>query len=207
MANVELSSRKPIRVGVLALQGDFEAHKKTLETLDVETVEVRTAEELARCDGLVMPGGESTTLAKLMARIGLDAEIIRRAKAGMPIYGTCAGLILLAQRIKDRPTQPTLGLMEIEVERNAFGRQLDSFETTLPFGDNASPMVHAVFIRAPYVSGISPNVKVLATYQDKIVAVRQGNLLGTAFHPELTQDNRVHANFVEMVAQSQEDRK
>ena len=189
-------------IGILALQGDYDAHRKMLEErLGVQTTYVRTVAELRRADALVLPGGESTTIAKLMDRIGLDKAIQTRVGAGMPVYGTCAGLILLAKDIEGRPDQPTLDLMDISVARNAFGRQIDSFEADIPFGSEAEP-VRGVFIRAPYVTEAEENVEILSRFQEKIVAVRQGNLLGIAFHPELTDDTRVHAYFVAMVENS-----
>lgn len=190
---------KPV-IGVLALQGDFEAHRKALERLGVEGREVRTLEDLKHVDALILPGGESTTIGKLLARTGLDKAIRERAQQGMPIYGTCAGMILLARTIEGRPDQPTLGLMDIAVARNAFGRQIESFEADIPFdfGNEVAP-VRAVFIRAPYVTQVGPEVQVLSRFQDKVVAVRQGALLATAFHPELTENVRVHALLVDMV--------
>ncbi len=196
-------------IGVLALQGDFEAHRKMLDGLGVPTVEVRTATDLAQVDALILPGGESTTIIKLLNRIGLDKAIQERFQAGMPVYGTCAGMILLAQSIEGRPEQPTLGLLNATVTRNAFGRQIDSFEADIPFrqGDGQpDKTVRGIFIRAPYLSEIGAGVEVLGRFQDKIVAVRQRSLLATAFHPELTGDATVHAYFVHMVAASEEKR-
>jgi 5'-phosphate synthase pdxT subunit len=196
-------------IGILALQGDFEAHRKVFEDrLGLKTQFVRTIQELRSVDALVLPGGESTTLGKLMARIGLDAAIQERGNAGMPLFGTCAGLILLADSIEDRPDQPTLRLMRVTAARNAFGRQLDSFEADIPItlAPNPEEIVRGVFIRAPYVVEAAPEVEIVARFRDKIVGARQGNCLGIAFHPELTEDIRVHARFAEMVAQSAEPR-
>lgn len=196
-------------IGILALQGDYEAHRRTLERLGEKSVFVRTAEELEQADALILPGGESTTMAKLLDRIGLDAVIKQRAAAGMPLYGTCAGMILLAKDIQDRPDQPTLDLMDIEVARNAFGRQLDSFEAEISFHLDEAPepaSVHGIFIRAPYVTQPRQGVQVLSRYENRIVGVRQGNMLATAFHPELTEDPRIHAYFARMVAASKESR-
>lgn len=192
-------------IGVLALQGDYAAHRKTLEEgLHQKTAPVRTPADLERVQGLILPGGESTTIGKLMARIGLDTAIRERAQAGMPLFGTCAGLILLAREIEDRPDQMRLGLMDITVARNAFGRQIDSFEADIPVSleaeEEAQP-VRGVFIRAPYVTEVRGEAKVLGRFRDKIVAVREGNRLGTAFHPELTEDLRLHTLFVRMVAE------
>ncbi len=188
-------------IGLLALQGDFAAHRKVFERLGWQTAEVRTKQELAQVDALVIPGGESTTLGKLLARIGLDTEIQERAKQGMPMFGTCAGMIMLASRVEDRPEQPTLGLMDITVARNAFGRQVESFETEIPFQES---VVQGVFIRAPYVVEVTEGVEVLSKFRDKVVGVRQGNLFAIAFHPELTDDTRVHSYFAQMILESNE---
>jgi 5'-phosphate synthase pdxT subunit len=191
-------------IGVLALQGDYAAHRAMLEDrLNVRTTEVRAPKDLARIDGLILPGGESTTIAKLLARIELLMPIHERVRAGMPVYGTCAGMILMAKEIADRPDQPTLDLMDITVERNAFGRQIDSFEAELALaGESEEKTVRGVFIRAPYVTRLGTGVEALSSFEDKVVAVRQGNLLATAFHPELTDNPGVHSMFVRMVAES-----
>jgi 5'-phosphate synthase pdxT subunit len=172
-----------LNIGVLALQGDFHAHMLMLGTLqDVHAREVRTAADLTEVDGLVLPGGESTTIIKLLQRSGLDKAIITRAEAHMPIYGTCAGLILLAARVSERPDQPTLNLMDITVARNAFGRQIDSFETDLVVtSTDADIPVRGVFIRAPFVEEHGNSVEVLSTYRDRVVAVKQGNLIHRYF--------------------------
>jgi 5'-phosphate synthase pdxT subunit len=190
---------RDITIGILALQGDFEAHRTLLEErLGVRTVLVRTADELRSVDGLILPGGESTTVGKLLDRFGLDDVIRERAEQGMPVFGTCAGLILLAHEIEGSD-QPRLGLLDVTVARNAFGRQVESFEADIPVPALGSDAVRGVFIRAPYVKEAGPGVEALGTYEDKIVAVRQGGVLGFAFHPELTDDARMHALFVEMV--------
>jgi 5'-phosphate synthase pdxT subunit len=187
-----------VTIGVLALQGDFEAHRKMLEErLDVRTRLVRAPDEVAKVDGLILPGGESTTIGKLMDRYEVDGAVRARVEEGMPVYGTCAGLILLAKEIEDSD-QLRLGLMDVTVARNAFGRQVESFEADIPVPVLGEPPVRGVFIRAPYVTRTGPEVEVLGRYRDKIVAVRQGNLLGSAFHPELTDDARMHSHFVEM---------
>ncbi|MCS6774909.1 MAG: pyridoxal 5'-phosphate synthase glutaminase subunit PdxT [Chloroherpetonaceae bacterium] len=192
-----------VNVGILALQGDFEAHQRMLEErVGVATSLVRTPRELATVDALVLPGGESTTIGKLMERIGLDRAIRERAQQGMPLFGTCAGLILLAQDIEGRPEQPTLGLLPITVARNAFGRQVDSFEADIPVQlrpDGPSELMRGVFIRAPYVTCVEPEVQILARFQGKVVAVRQERILAIAFHPELTDDPRIHAFFVDLI--------
>lgn len=198
----------PKPVGILALQGDYDAHRKMLEErLGVQAASVRTSADLAGTRALVIPGGESTTIIKLMQRIGLDEAIRARAAAGMPIYGTCAGMILLARQIEARPDQPTLGLMDITVARNAFGRQVDSFEADIPFEmeTTADVPVRGVFIRAPYVTEIGPDARAISRFRDRVVGVRQGHLLATAFHPELTDDSRIHAYFMKMVETSENE--
>ncbi len=182
-------------IGILALQGDVEAHRKVLHRIGAHAALVRDADELARVDGLIIPGGESTTIGKLIDRVGLAQPLRRVAAQGMPIYGTCAGMILLARDIVDSD-QPRLGVMDIAVARNAFGRQVDSFEADIEMPAVGDPAVRGVFIRAPYVARTGDSVEVLATYQGVIVGVRQGYLLATAFHPELTDDTRVHRAFV-----------
>ena len=185
-------------IGVLALQGDFAEHLAMLARIGVDAREVRKAGDLEGVDALIIPGGESTTIGKLMARYGLDAAIRARAKQGMPIYGTCAGLILLAKEIEGSD-QPRLGLMDIAVIRNAFGRQIESFEADIPFAPTPEQPVRGVFIRAPIVSRVGAGVQTLSVFDGKIVAVQQGNQLATAFHPELTDDTRVHRYFLSLV--------
>lgn len=196
-------------VGVLALQGDVREHLSALRAAGAEAIAVRRPEELARVDGIVLPGGESTTMSRLLEVFELLAPLRARLSDGLPAYGSCAGMILLAKELRDgRPDQHQLGALDIVVRRNAFGRQVDSFEADLDFGDVPGPPVHAVFIRAPWVESAADHVEVLATVPDsptagvaagKIVAVRQGRVLATAFHPELTGDGRVHELFVRMV--------
>ncbi|CCW34105.1 pyridoxal phosphate synthase yaaE subunit [Chthonomonas calidirosea] len=194
-----MEETRDVTVGVLALQGDFDAHLQTIRKLGLHAKEVRSQRDLEEVDALILPGGESTTIGKLLARTGLDVAIRDRGQAGMPIYGTCAGMILLAHTIEGRPEQPTLDLMDIAVARNAFGRQIESFEADIPFDFGAEVVpIRAVFIRAPYVTKVGPDVRILSKFQDKIVAVRQGNLLATAFHPELTDNLRLHALVAEM---------
>jgi 5'-phosphate synthase pdxT subunit len=175
-------------------------HVASLLSLGVEAFGVRRPEELERCDGLVIPGGESTTIAKLARNFDLLEPLRERVRAGMPAFGTCAGMILLAERIVDGTEgQETIGGLDITVRRNAFGRQVDSFEEDLDLGDLEQP-VHAVFIRAPWVEQVGDGVEVLATAAGHPVAVRQGQLLATSFHPEVGGDARVHGLFVDMVA-------
>ena len=187
-----------INIGILALQGDFEAHRNALKAYPLCSVSfVRSSDELDSIHGLILPGGESTTIGKLMVKHCLLEKIQSRSREGMAIYGTCAGLILLAKEIEGSD-QVRLGLMDITVARNAFGRQLDSFEADVNMPIIGTAPVKGVFIRAPYVENCGEGVEVLARFENRIVAVRQGKLLGTAFHPELTPDHRVHGMFVEM---------
>lgn len=200
----ENSEQNSPLIGVLALQGDFEAHIRAVEAAGGRATEVRTPEQVAAADGLILPGGESTTIGKLMVRYGIDSAVRTASALGKPIYGTCAGMILLAKEIAhgaERGGQPTLGLMDIGVARNAFGRQVDSFEADIeaPEVTHGGGTVRGVFIRAPYVERVGEGVEVLARYQDRIVLVRQRNLLASAFHPELTGDARVHAYFLDML--------
>jgi 5'-phosphate synthase pdxT subunit len=189
------------RVGVLALQGDFREHLAVLRGLRADAVPVKRPDELASVAGLVIPGGESSVMDKLSRLFGL-AEPLREAIAGgLPVYGTCAGLIMLADTVQDAiEGQQSLGGFDIVVRRNAFGSQLDSFETDLDVPEFGDPPVHAVFIRAPVVESVGPRATVLATLPDgRVVAVEQGPLLGTSFHPEMTGDTRFHERFLATV--------
>jgi 5'-phosphate synthase pdxT subunit len=187
-----------MKIGVLASQGAFAEHIKTLHKLDIEVVPVRLPEELKGLDGLILPGGESTTISKLMDAYDLMHRISSLAKQGMPIFGTCAGMILLAKKISGNNTT-SLGLMDITVKRNAFGRQVDSFETDLKVPALGKVPFPAVFIRAPVIESCEKNVEVMARLEDNtIVAVKQGKLLATAFHPELTNDLRFHQYFLDI---------
>jgi len=186
-------------IGVLALQGDFREHREVLQRLEIPAPEVRTPRELKGLDGLIIPGGESTTIVRLMRSSGLLEPLTRLASEGFPIWGTCAGMILLAQRL-DGTGIPALRAMDITVRRNAFGRQVDSFETDLSIAGLKGGAYHAVFIRAPIIEAAGPGVEVLARLDNgTIVAARQGRLLATAFHPELTPDLRVHRFFAETI--------
>jgi len=193
-----------MKIGILALQGAFIEHQHMLRNLGVEAVQVRLPEQLNDLDGLIIPGGESTTIGKLAVKWGL-VDPLRDFAQQKPVWGTCAGLIFLAKDIG--LDQPLLGLMDIRVNRNAFGRQVDSFEMDLDItGLEGDELFHAVFIRAPVVTSVdeSKGVEILAQMDDgRIVAVRQGHLLGTAFHPELTNDPRLHALFAKMVEAAQ----
>ncbi len=220
-----MTDRSP-RVGILALQGDVREHDRALHAAGAHPVHVRRVEDLARIDGLVLPGGESTTISRLVELFGLLEPLREAVAGGLPVYGSCAGMILLAAEVLDgRPDQRGLGGLDIVVRRNAFGRQVDSFETDLAFAGVGD--VHAVFIRAPWVERAGEQVQVLArvpgrsggddTGADgagadgagaasraagKVVAVRQGPVLATSFHPELTGDGRVHALFVDMIKET-----
>ncbi|WP_204039854.1 pyridoxal 5'-phosphate synthase glutaminase subunit PdxT [Acrocarpospora phusangensis] len=187
-----------VKIGVLALQGDVREHVRALATAGAEGVPVRRLEELQAVDALVIPGGESTTIWKLAAAFDLLEPLRARIKEGMPAFGSCAGMIMLADRIEGGiDGQQTLGGIDMVVRRNAFGRQVDSFEADLDFAGRGP--YRAVFIRAPWVESVGADVEVLARAGDRIVAVRHGPLLATSFHPELTGDARVHSYFVEMV--------
>jgi len=186
------------RVGVLALQGAFREHRQVLEQLGCDVVEVRKASDLDGIQGLIIPGGESTTIGKLLRIDEMGEKIKELGAKDMPIFGTCAGMILLSKTILESE-QYSLNLMDTVVERNAFGRQVDSFETDLSVPALGHKPLRAVFIRAPYLREVAPNVGILAELDGKIVFVRQGNLLASAFHPELTPDYRVHQYFLNMI--------
>lgn len=197
-----------MRIGVLALQGDVREHARMLSDCGAEVVRVRSAAQLSEVSGLVIPGGESTTIGMLIRRNELEAPLREALAAGMPVMGTCAGMILLATEVLDgRPDQLSLGAIDMTVRRNAFGRQVDSFEAAVEVPSLSGPPMNAVFIRAPWVERVSPQVEVLATVggvdgdgaTDRIVAVRQGRALATSFHPEVTDDRRFHALLVDMV--------
>ena len=190
-----------MKVGVLALQGDVREHIQSLLACGVEAVAVRRAQEIENVDALVLPGGESTTIAQLAEVFGIFDLIKEKIKNGMPVYGSCAGMILLASEILDaKEGQKSFGGLDITVRRNAFGRQVDSFETDIAFNDGSEQLIHAVFIRAPWVEKVSDSVEVLASVDAHPVAVRSKTALATSFHPELTGDHRIHRYFIEQVA-------
>ena len=190
-----------MRIGVLALQGAFVEHMAMLRRLGVEAVPVRLPEGLEGLDGVVIPGGESTTIGKLLVTYGLLELLRRTIEAGTPVYGTCAGMILLARDI-GAAAQPILGAMDIVVKRNAFGRQLDSFEQEIAVPELGAEPFHAIFIRAPAIERVGPRARVLARLDDgTIVAAQQGHMLATAFHPELSHDTRLHEHFVALCAE------
>lgn len=188
------------RIGVLALQGDVREHARTLRSLDADVVLVRRPHELADLDGLVLPGGESSVIDKLARSFGMQEPLRRAITGGLPVYGTCAGMILLADRIANPiEGQESFGGLDVTVRRNAFGGQVESFETELKVAGFTDP-VHAAFIRAPIVTEVGPAATALASLPDGgVVAVRQGTLLGTAFHPEVSGESRFHKLFLEMV--------
>ncbi len=192
-----------MKIGVLALQGAFREHAEVLERLGAQTTEVRQPADLRGCDGLVLPGGETTAQRKLAKAYGLWEPMELLGRKGMPILATCAGLILLARRIDEEP-ESSLDLLDIDVRRNAYGRQVFSFETflTVPCLNGTrkpADSFRAIFIRAPRITRVGPAVKVLASHNDEPVAVEKGNILGLCFHPELTRDSRFHAYFLETV--------
>jgi 5'-phosphate synthase pdxT subunit len=190
-----------MKVGVLALQGDVREHISSLLACDVEAVSVRRAQEIESIDALVLPGGESTTIAQLAEVFGIFDLIKNKINSGMPVYGSCAGMILLADQILDAKVgQKTFGGLDITVRRNAFGRQVDSFESDIAFNDGSDQAIRAVFIRAPWVEKIGATVEVLASVDSHPVAVRSKTALATSFHPELTGDDRIHRYFIEQVA-------
>jgi 5'-phosphate synthase pdxT subunit len=208
LSEVSVAIGQPL-IGVLALQGDVREHATMLRDCDVRVRAVRRPEELADLDGIVLPGGESTTMSRLLATFDLLEPLRERIAAGLPTYGSCAGMILLAEKVLGgHKDQHQLGGLDVIVRRNAFGRQVDSFEEDLDFVGLDDGPVHAVFIRAPWVESVSPEVEVLAKVPDtptsgaaagRIVAIRQAAVLATAFHPELTGDGRVHRLFVKIV--------
>ena len=190
---------RPPRIGVLALQGAVREHVEAIRDVGGEPVLVRLPKDLEQLDALILPGGESTTMRKLIEVYGLREPIVALAHGGAPVYGTCAGMILLAARLGDGE-QPVLGLLDVTVQRNAYGRQLDSFEADLAIPSLGDKPLHGVFIRAPVVSDVGPEVAVLARDPDgRPVAVRQGRVLATAFHPELTADRRLHRLLLELI--------
>lgn len=190
-----------MKVGVLALQGDVREHIDSLLTCEVEAVPVRRASEIESIDALVLPGGESTTIAQLAEVFGIFDLLKNKINNGMPVYGSCAGMILLADQILDaKQGQKSFGGLDITVRRNAFGRQVDSFESDIAFDDGSDQLIRAVFIRAPWVEKVSDTVQVLASIDSHPVAVRSKTALATSFHPEITSDNRIHRYFIEQVA-------
>lgn len=185
------------RVGVLALQGDVREHMRILETLGADATSVKTPEQLGSVDGLVIPGGESTTIGKMAVRFGLLDPLRSAVESGLPVYGSCAGMILLAGTVTEGD-QPLLGVLDVVVKRNAFGRQNESFEADLDVKGLDKPF-HAVFIRAPWIEKVGSEVEILSEVDDHPVMVRQGSILATSFHPELTGDGRIHEMFLDSI--------
>jgi len=186
-----------VKVGVLGLQGAVREHVKSIESAGAQAIVVKKVEQLDELDGLIIPGGESTTMRRLIDKYGFMEPLREFAKAGKPMFGTCAGLILLAKRIVGYE-EPHIGVMDIVVERNSFGRQVDSFEAELMIPGVADDFV-GVFIRAPHIVEVGENVEILAKHNDRIVAARDGQFLGCSFHPELTEDHRLTQYFVKMI--------
>ena len=193
---------RPPTIGVLALQGAFAAHVQAFADIGVTAVEVRTAEQLAAVDAVVLPGGESTTMSKLLVTFELFEPLATRLADGMAVFGTCAGMILLAEKVLDgRPDQRSFGALPIDVRRNGYGRQIDSFEADLIIDELPGGDFHAMFIRAPIVEHVAPEVTVLATAAERAVLCRYKNVLVSSFHPELTTDRRIHRYFVSSLVQ------
>ncbi|MDR3366855.1 MAG: pyridoxal 5'-phosphate synthase glutaminase subunit PdxT [Prevotellaceae bacterium] len=190
-----------MKIGILALQGAVREHRNLLRRLRVETVDVLNPDDLTGIDGLILPGGESTTVGKLLVRYNLLEPIAESGRRGLPIFGVCTGLILLSKHINNSE-QHRLGLMDTWVVRNAFGRQPASFEADMVIPAIDSKPFHAVFIRAPYIEKVGDSVKILLTYQEKILFAEQGNILAAAFHPELTDDTRIHEYFLRKIRNS-----
>lgn len=188
-----------LKIGVLSLQGDVEEHIDALLAIKVDGRGVKTPEDLADVDGLIIPGGESTTVGEMIGRFGLTKPLEKRVAGGMPVWGTCMGMIVLAKKVQGS-TQPTLGLLSIEVKRNAFGRQIESAEVPLEITGVEGKAFPGVFIRAPWIESSWDDARILARLDGHGVMVRQKRILGTSFHPELTDDRRVHRYFSEMVA-------
>lgn len=189
---------KVLKIGILALQGAIREHRKIIQILGHETVDVLSSRDLVKINGLIIPGGESTTVGKLLVRYDLLNPIIKLGQNGMPIFGTCTGLILLSKHI-DGGKQHCLGLMDTYVRRNAFGRQVDSFDMKIPIPILGTVPYHTIFIRAPYIYKVDKRVTTLLNYKNKIVFAEQNNFLVTAFHPELTNDMRIHKYFIQKI--------
>ena len=190
-----------MKIGILAVQGAFREHEKILHTLGADTVQIRLPKQLEGCDGIVIPGGESTAIGKLMRQYDLMDPIRDMATSGMPVFGTCAGMIVMANRIQGGE-ESHLGVMDVEVNRNSFGRQKESFETDLDIPVLGPDPFPAVFIRAPHITSVGPEVSVLCEYEGRVVAVQQDHYLALSFHPELTGDSRIHQHFLSMVEAS-----
>lgn len=187
-----------LKIGVLGLQGDFREHIEVLQAMNIETVVVKLPKDLDLIDGLIIPGGESTTMGRILESLGMKELLIQKIQDGMPVYGTCAGMILLSKSVVEYE-QPLLRVLDVRIERNAYGRQVESFEVDLNIPTLGEKPFRAIFIRAPRISEYGKDVEILASYDSAPVFVRQGNIMATAFHPELTQDFRIHELFLKMV--------
>jgi len=188
-----------LKIGVLALQGAFLKHIEMIKSLGCLTLEARTARDILSVDALIIPGGESTAIGKLLETNNIIEPLLAEIKGGMPLFGTCAGMILLAKKISDS-ARPHLAVMDIEVKRNAYGRQLESFEAEFAVSRIPGPPFNGVFIRAPKIESVAPAVEVMAEFENVPVLIRQGNLLASSFHPELADDSRIHEFFLAMTA-------
>ena len=187
-----------LRIGVLGLQGDFREHVEVLASMGVSTLVVKLPEDLELVDGIIIPGGESTTMGRIMKEVGLDEPLIKKIEGGLPVFGTCAGMILLSKGVVGYD-QSTLGVMDIKVERNAYGRQVESFEVDVSIPEIGERPFHAIFIRAPKVVEVGDGVEVLAELEGSPILLRQKNILASSFHPELTEDRRIHELFIKMI--------
>jgi 5'-phosphate synthase pdxT subunit len=194
-----LNGRFVMKIGVLGMQGDIEEHLSMLEKIGIPSIRVKSLKHLNSIDGLIIPGGESTTMVKLLKKTGLFDELIKRIKNGMPVYGTCAGMILLANKIVSHPEQESLKVLDIAVSRNGYGRQVDSFEVELSIPILGEMPFKAIFIRAPRITEVGREVEVLATYEETPVMVRSGNIFASSFHPEISNDTRIHELFAKVV--------
>jgi 5'-phosphate synthase pdxT subunit len=190
------------QIGILALQGDIDKHAQSIEKAGARSLPVRNEKQLRQIDGLIIPGGESTTIGKLLERFSLLEPLRKKITEGLPVFGTCAGTILLAKTIihkTNKSDQPRIGTMDITVSRNAYGPQIESFETDITFSFSGKPVIRAVFIRSPIIMRIGRQVTILGVFEDKPVLIRQAHMLAATFHPELTDDTRIHAYFLEMI--------
>ncbi len=194
-----LVGRFVMKIGVLGMQGDIEEHLDMMEKLDGPTIRVKSSNHLNSIDGLIIPGGESTTMVKLLKKTGLFDELKQKIENGLPVYGTCAGMILLAKEIVSHPEQDSLKVLDIAVNRNGYGRQVDSFEVDIPIPILGEKPFKAIFIRAPMITRVGKDVDVLAKYDETPVMVRKGNIFASSFHPEITNDTRIHELFLKVV--------
>lgn len=188
-----------MKIGILGMQGDIEEHTASLDRIGIESIRVKSLKTLGAVDGMIMPGGESTTMIKLLRISGLLEPLKKKILDGFPVYGTCAGMILLSKEIVSHPDQESLGVLDISVNRNGYGRQIESFEKPIAIPEIGDRPFEAIFIRAPMITRIGDGVEILASYNGNPVFVRSGNVIATSFHPELSEDTRIHEFFLEMV--------